>query len=136
MTKKLLKISKYRPSIFQGRFDFAGASGLISLAHEHPLETLIRRILCALLIALGCGYLYFVTTSVMNVIVRTEAISSIAAVQGQIGSLEQKYFELSHAVTPERAAELGLLPVPGTQYVYRPGTVGAASAATMGRNEI
>src|SRR5207253_549072 len=97
---------KYRPSIFQGKFEFADYSRTVSLALEHPAEVLTRRILLTLLALLMCGYLYFVTTSVLNVIARKEALSNTATLQGAIGGLEQKYFELSQGVTPERAGSL------------------------------
>ena len=124
--KHLLKISKYRPSIFQGKFDF-------SLSMEHPIERLIFRALTVFLIALVCGYLYFVSASVLNVIARKDALAQVAVIQGSIGGLEQQYFKLSQAVTPQSGQALGLSPVGQPKYVYRPGNV---TSATIARNEI
>jgi hypothetical protein len=129
---KLLKISKYRPSIFQGRLDFS-TQGAVSLTLQHPLETHIRRALLIALACFACGYLYFVCASVLNVMAEREALSQIGKIGGAIGGEEQQYLVLSQAVTPETGGALGLSPVGKTQYVYRPGNVGAA---TIARNEI
>lgn len=129
MTKKILKISKYRPSVFQGKLDFSGASG-VSLALQHPLERGLARFLAAALLLCVAGYLYFITASVMNVVARREAGVRSAAIEGSIGSLEREYFALSNAVEPEAAAEIGLVPVSQTAYVYRPGPLGAATIAS------
>ena len=132
--KKFLKISKYKPSVFQGRFDFSASAGA-SLTVEHPVERHVVRILSVVLVALICGYLYFVSASVLNVMSRRDALAHIAQIQGSIGGLEQQYFTLSHGVSPTAGAGLGLAPVSATHYVYRPGNVGAA-AATIARNAI
>ena len=133
MTKRLLKISKYRPSIFQGKIDFSSAQRGVSLSVEHPAERLALRIISLALITLICGYLYFVSASVLNVIARKEALAQVAVVQGTIGGLEQEYFALSQSVSPQIGRALGLSPVGEPKYVYRPGNVGAA---TIARNEI
>lgn len=127
------KISKYRPSLFQGKFDFslAGQAGRrgFSLAYEHPMERLMQSGLFAVLIFLACLYLYFITATVLNVIARKDALGKVARIQGSIGGLEQEYFALSGEVNPASAKGLGLAPVSNTSYVYRPGNVGAATIA-------
>ena|SRR3989344_530141 len=133
MRARIHKISKHVPSIFQGRLDFSAVQHGISLSTEHPAEFLMRRVFAVALIALICGYLYFVSASVLNVMARKEALTRTALIQGSIGGLEQEYFKLSQSVRPNSGAALGLSPVAQTQYVYRPGNVGAA---TIVRNEI
>jgi hypothetical protein len=132
MVKRLQKISKYKPSIFQGRMDFSPVSGM-SFTAEHPMERLMLRAACLMLVVLLFGYLYFVTASVLNVMARKEAMAKITNIQGSIGSLEQQYFALSQGLTPQEGETLGLSHVSQTQYVYRPGNVGAV---TIARNEI
>ena len=127
MTKKFLKISKYKPSILQGRFEFNES---VSLSLEHPRERMLLRVLFAALVALAMLYLYFVTSSVLNVIARKEALARLDGIQGSIGQLESRYLALSQGMTPEEGKALGLIPVENTNYVYRPGTV----AATIARN--
>jgi hypothetical protein len=122
------KISNYRPSIFQSRLDFSARRG-ISLSLEHPYEQLLLRVCLFALIVLACGYLYLVTSSVLNVMARKEAQAQTEKIQGDLGGLEQQYYALSQSITPEKAVALGLVPVAGTAYVYRPGTVGAVAIA-------
>lgn len=131
MTKKLLKISRYKPSIFQGKFEFSAGSAPVSLSLEHPRERLLLRVLGGLLVALICAYLYFVTVSVLNVITRKEALAQTTALQGKMGALEQRYLALSEIADPREAKALGLAPVQETEYVYRPGNV---ETVTIARN--
>lgn len=85
----------------------------------------------ALFIALGalaCLYLYFVSVTVFNTMARREALAQVSDIQGSLGSLESHYLALSQGITAEEGRTLGLIPVEA-QYVYRPGTVGAATIA-------
>ena len=104
------------------------------LAIEHPLERRLWAVFFAALAILFFAYLYFVASSVMNIVARKEADARATDLQGSIGALEQRYFELSQALTPESASTLGLSPVKKTAYVYRPGN--SASAAVPRGNEI
>ena len=129
MGTRIHKISKHVPSIFQGRLDFSAGEHRVTLSQQHPFESTIMRTLCIALVVLVCGYLYFVSASVLNVIARKEALAEISKIQGSIGGLEQQYFTLSEGVTPQAGATLGLSPIEDTQYVYRPGNVGAVTIA-------
>ena len=133
MKARIKKISKYTPSIFQGKFDFSTRQRGISLSTEHPFERIATHILSLTLIMLVGGYLYFVSSSVLNVIARKEALAQVTKIQSVIGGLEQQYFTLSQGVSSETGVILGLTPVQNTHYVYRPGNVGAA---TIARNAI
>jgi hypothetical protein len=126
------KISKYAPSVLQGKIDFTSVAEM-SFGGERSLERLTLRILVVFVVFLACTYLYFVTASVLHVMARREALSRIDAVQGSIGSLEQQYFSLSQGITPDVGQTIGLAPAQKTSYVYRPGTIGSA---TIVRNEI
>ncbi len=127
------KISKYTPSIFQGKFDFSTHQKGISLSLEHPFERIIVPVLSFTLVVLIAGYSYFVSASILNVIDRKEALAQITRIQGVIGGLEQQYFTLSQGVSANTGVALGLTPVQNTYYVYRPGNVGAV---TIARNAI
>ncbi len=120
------KISKYKPSLFQGKFDFSPPRGF-SLTYEYPIERLAQNGLIFVLIVLACLYLYFITATVLNVIARKDALGKVARIQGSIGGLERNYFALSQEVGPASAGAIGLAPVSHTSYVYRPGNVGAAT---------
>lgn len=127
-----IKISKYRPSLFQGTLNFSASRGA-SLTHEHPLERYLQNALLGTLVLLACLYLYFVTATVLNVIAREDALSNVARIEGFIGGLEQQHFALSESIDASSAQAVGLTEVSHTSYVYRPGNVGAA---TIARNEI
>ena len=129
MGKKILKISKYRPSIFQGHLDFASVGG-VTLSAEHPLERNALRALMAILFVLLCGYFYFVSASVLNIIARKEADSKSIQLQTSIAVMEQEYFALSKSVDSKSASQLGLVPVKNTKYVYVPGNAATAGTVT------
>lgn len=99
------------------------------LVIEYPWERTLLRVTLILLAVLTIGYLYFVASSVLNVIARKEAVAQTAHVESEIGLLEQKYFTLSQGLTPEAGSSLGLSPITSQRYVYRHGNVGHAPAS-------
>jgi hypothetical protein len=127
------KISKHIPSIFQGRLDFAAPRPGLALSVEHPLERTIMRGLFFMLVALICGYLYFVGASILHVIARKEALAESAKLSRAVGALESRYFALADDVDIDSGARVGLAPVTDVGYVYRPGAVGRAETSA---NEI
>lgn len=124
------KISRYTPSVLQGRLSLAEASTKprVALAVEYPSERFILKGLIAALIILACGYLYFVSESVLNIMAQRTADNQSAQIQATIGSLENQYFALSQAITPQAGSELGLVPVQVNEYVNRPSNVGLADS--------
>lgn len=100
---------------------------MAALAVEHPAEAYLLRGIAAALVFIAIAYLYLVSVSILNVMARADASARAARVESQTALLEQEYFALTHAITPESASELGLAPVAETSYVYRPGSIGAAS---------
>ncbi len=128
----LKQISKYRPSIFQSKLDFSAARS-VSLTAEHPYENAVISALMLVLFVLACGYLYFVGASIFNVIARKEASAETTRLQSSIALMEQEYFALAEHVDESIAADLGLVAIDTTQYVYKPGT---AVAATIPGNGI
>jgi len=132
MGQRLQKISRYRPSIFQGRLDFSPHAA-VSLTAEHPSEQVVFRALMAALVGLVLTYVYCVGSTVLNVIARKEALSQTAMLRSSVSTLEAGYYTASAAVTPTEGERLGLSAVSETAFVYRPGT---AAAATIGRNEL
>ncbi len=107
------------------------------LSLEYTFERIAFRVLFAALGIVLCGYLYFVGASVLNIIARKEASHASVAVQSTIAGLEKQFFALSEGVTPETGSSLGLAPVSGTDYVYRPGATAVLSPAdTIEHNAI
>ena len=133
MRARIQKISKYAPSIFQGKIDFASRHRVVSLTAEHPLERVASRVLWLTLALLACGYVYFVGASILHVIERKEALGKATGLANAVSSLEREYLVASQGIGPEDAARLGLSPIVDTAYVYRPGN---AAAALVDGNEI
>lgn len=131
MRKAALHISRFKPSIFQGKLDFEAVSKRQTsvLAVEYPAERYAFMVLSFLLLLLIAGYFYFVVGSVFNVIAEREADARSNNLQGSIASLEQQYFSLSQALTPQAASDMGLAPIKNTDYVYRPGNAAAAPSS-------
>ena len=94
-----------------------------------PGEEYVFRGLIFALIACIAGYAYFVSLSIGNVIAHKVASAESDRLQTDVGTLEKEYFELSKAVTPALAADLGLTNVSNTSFVRRPGAVGSAQPA-------
>ena len=136
MHARIQKISKYRPSIFQGHLNLAVAQKpRVALAMEYPAERIILRTLVTLLVVLAICYLYFVSASIINIMARKEAMAQSGAIEASIGSLEGQYFALSQSITAQSASEIGLSPISlqKTAYVERPGTVGMANIENENR---
>ncbi len=133
MRTRIQKISKYAPSIFQGRFSFAAQRTTFSFTAQHPLERSVFRMLMGVLLVLACAYVYFVGATILNVIAKKDALAQTAALATAVSTLEREYFSLSQKVGPEDGIRLGLSPVSDTAYVHRPGN---AAAATIERNDI
>ncbi|GEM_PF-611475 len=134
MGARLHKVSKYRPSIFQGKLDLFHTPRSVSLTLEHPAERTGFRIVIASLILIASAYVYFVGASVLNVIARKEALLQTARLTGAVSALEREYFLVAKGVTPEAGERLGLAPVPKTAYVRRPGVVGSARSPEGSRS--
>ncbi len=100
------------------------------LAIEYQWEQTLLRVLLVMLAFLTLSYLYFVGTSVMNVIAHKEASVRSTQIETSIGLLEREYFALSQGLTPESGSALGLASISDQSYVYRPGTIGAATIAS------
>lgn len=98
-----------------------------------PSEENATRILSFMLAILVFAYISFVSFSIVNVIARKEANDQATALRSVVGTLERDYFALSETVGAANGDSLGLAPVSDTQYIHRPGTVGAALGV---RNEI
>ena len=113
--------------MLQGTLQFEVGRPRAGLAMEHPYERHAFSILSIALAVLVGAYLFFVASSIFNVMARSDAMAEIRDIEGSIGGLEQEYLALSEGVSPQRAAELGLAPVADTAYVYRPGNTAVAS---------
>jgi len=78
-------------------------------------------------------YLYFVGTSILNVIERKEARAESERLTSAVASLERDYYAFSERLGPEDGGRLGLNPVATTEYIRRPGS---AASLTIPSDEI
>ena len=142
MRARIQKISRYAPSIFQGRIEFGGkrAAGF-SFTVEHHFERVLWRTMTVATLLLVGLYMYFVCVSILNVIATKDANVESGRLANAVAALERDYFALAEAVDPAIALRLGLAPIKNTVYVHRPGNLSAGvpamgeAAANVG-NEI
>lgn len=126
MRAKIQKISKYAPSLFQGKLDLNARRAVFSLTSEHPGERVLQRAFFIAMIALAILYTYFVGVTALNVIARKEARAETQILATAVSQLERDYFALSQGIGPEDGARLGLSPVQDTTYVHRTGNAAIA----------
>lgn len=77
--------------------------------------------LCAatLLVSLFAAYMYFLSASVVHVVMRKEMVSEIALLNSDISKLEAEYIDLQHAVSDEVALQRGFVAVSDKVFLDR-----------------
>lgn len=103
-----------------------------ALTIQQPWEAVLLRIIFGGLLILAGAYLYFVISSILNVMAQREAQLGSQHIQNSISALEGTYFTLTKSVTPEDGIALGLASINKPLYVTRPGTVGSAQTNNTG----
>lgn len=78
-------------------------------------------ILTAIVMVFLSLYVYFVSKSVINVVVREEIENDIIAVNSRLGDLELSYINLKNQITPEFAYSNGFFALSEKTYVERTG---------------
>ena len=126
MGTRIHKISRHKPSIFQGSLRLSTERRGFSLTAEHPAERVFLKMLIATLALLAVAYVYLVSASVLNVIARKDALRETAALGSTVSLLERDYYAATASIKPSSGERLGLSPVSNTRYVHRPGVVGVA----------
>jgi len=91
----------------------------IPLVQEYEFEKRMRNSVLIMIGLCAFGYVYFVSTSVLNIIARKDAHTQIAQLESTIGSLESEYFSLSSAISEDNAQSMGLVPVSSKNFVTR-----------------
>lgn len=94
-----------------------------------PGEQYVLHMLFVAICLTVVGYGYFLTFSIANLIANREAVATSDRLQSEVGLLEQEYFELSRAVTPALAANLGMTETSDTTFVRKPGAVGSTQGS-------
>lgn len=72
-------------------------------------ESRLFYIALSLLVATIALYMYFVSVSVLNVVMRKEVDTHIAEASTVIGELESSYIEMQHAVSSDIATHRGFV---------------------------
>ena len=93
-------------------------------------ESYLLQTLSILLVLCVAAYLYFVGVSIMNVITNREASVESERLRSIVGGLEEQYFTLSKAITPDAAGNLGLSASAETSFVRRTSAVAVNDAPT------
>lgn len=94
-------------------------------------RTVFFALLAVLFILFGT-YIYFVSASIVHVIVRKEVDQNMAQVSSQISDLESRYIEAKHAIDEERIAALGFVESPERVYIQKAPT----NLVLVSQNEI
>ncbi len=76
-------------------------------------------VLLTILFIFVAGYMYFVSASIVHVIVRKEINREMSDVSSQISELESRYIAAKHAIDDEKIATLGFTRSPEKIYITR-----------------
>lgn len=72
-----------------------------------------------LLCLLFAAYMYFVSASIVHVVMRKEISQEIAQVSSQVSQLEARYIEAQHSVSDEIASQHGYTKVAAKTFIDR-----------------
>lgn len=100
-------------------------SAIAFAGESHLLQ--VFSIMLALSVA---AYLYFVGVSIMNVISNREASVESERLRSVVGGLEEEYFALAKAISPDAAGALGLTGTAEASFVRRAGAVAVNTPAS------
>ena len=74
-------------------------------------EQLVTTSCLAALVLASCGYMYFVSVSIVHVVLQQEAKQELGMLRSEISALEREYIAAQHAVSERIAGEPGLVAV-------------------------
>ena len=72
-----------------------------------PKEKIIFAVLCSLLVGLIFSYMYFLSATVLHVVMRTEIDQEIRLIGSDISELESKFIVAQHKVSADIASLQG-----------------------------
>lgn len=85
--------------------------------------------LCALFLCLFAAYIYFLSASVVHVVIRKEVRSEVSALGSEVALLEAEYIKRQHAVNDGVASQKGYVAVAEKVFLTRSDTNLAMSDA-------
>lgn len=78
-----------------------------AIAKSIYLEKTLFMSLCSLCMLLFVSYVYFVSASVVHVVIRTEVSQEVTKIASEISELEGEYIEAQHRVSSDIASLQG-----------------------------
>jgi len=89
-----------------------------------PKDKIICLSLCGLIVSLVFLYIYFLSASIVHVVIRKEANQDLVALHSAISQLETEYIDAQHQVSDEIASLEGYAPVTHKVFIDRtPGSL-------------
>ncbi|MEX0917694.1 MAG: hypothetical protein WDZ93_00905 [Candidatus Paceibacterota bacterium] len=79
-----------------------------AILRNRELHTILS---CTVLCTLFAAYVYFLSASVVHVVIRKEVNNEVALLNSDISKLESEYIKRQHAVSGEIAARKGFVAV-------------------------
>ncbi len=73
----------------------------------------------ALLFTLFVGYIYFLSATVVHVVIRKEVTQEIVALRSEIANLESEYIERQHAMSGGIASQKGFVAIADKIFIDR-----------------
>ena len=87
--------------------------------HVRQLEKAIFLTLFVLCVSLFSLYIYFISASVVHVVMRTETSQEITKIASQISELESRYIAAQHRVSSDIASLQGYTPADAKIFIDR-----------------
>ncbi len=88
-------------------------------AQQHMYAQYYLYAVVGLLGVLGCAYMYFVSASIVHVVVRKEIHTEISRMHSTISGLEAAYIEKQHSMSNELASLQGFRPAEEKIFINR-----------------
>lgn len=76
-----------------------------------PNPTLCTWSILSIVLVLFVAYIYFLSASVVHVVIRKEVTNELASLHSEIATLEAEYIQRQHAVSDEIATQKGFVAV-------------------------
>lgn len=90
-----------------------------ALSIEYPYEVHLFRALVGAIALIVVLYIYFVFSSIFNIMAERVADAQSTQIQNSIATLEDSYFQVSQAITPSTQGDLGLTTMDKPAFVNR-----------------
>lgn len=94
----------------------------MSKAKTYNPNNLIQKVFWSfsiVVILLASMYMYFVSSSIVNVVLRKEIETDIVKLHSGVGELESQYLTLENNITMDRALSMGFVKLSNKKFVTR-----------------